>query len=288
LLKSLRDSFKIPELKKRIIFTLAMIAVYRIGCHIPTPGIDTAKLMQIIGQRGGILGLFDLFSGGALRRFSIFALGIAPYINASIIMQLLIYVIPSLEKMAKEGEEGRKKISQITRYGTVILGAFQALGISFMLNNAKLALAGRGQMLAGWAFVKFSFMVVITLTAGTAFIMWLGERITERGIGNGISLLIFAAIVSRLPSAVVRTVRVHMDDKLFIPKMIILLVIAAAVIAIVVVIQEGQRKIPVQYAKKVVGRKIYGGQSTFIPLRVNYNICKLYIAVPGNDSKNAT
>jgi preprotein translocase subunit SecY len=261
------DTFKVPELKRRILFTLFAIVVYRIGVHIPTPGIDLTKMARLFQSKSeGLLGFLDMFSGGALRNFSIFALGIAPYINASIIMQLLIYVVPSLEKLAKEGEEGRKKISQYTRYGTVVIGAFQALGISFMLNNSGMALGG---VLTGWGFFKFSMMVVITLTAGTSFIMWLGEKITDKGIGNGISLLIFAAIVSRMPSALIQTYVSLKDDPSFWPKTIILVFISLVVIGVVIYITEATRKIPVQYARKVVGRKVYGGQSTHIPLRLN-------------------
>lgn len=261
------DTFKVPELKRRILFTLGMIIIYRLGVHIPTPGVDLTKMGELFqNQSEGLLGFLDMFSGGALSNFSIFALGIAPYINASIIMQLLVYVIPTLEKLAKEGEEGRKKISQYTRYGTIVLGAFQALGISFMLNNSGLALGG---ILSGMKFFWWSFLVVITLTAGTSFVMWLGEKITDKGIGNGISLLIFAAIVSRLPAALIQTYATLKDDQSFFPKIIILVVISFAVIGVVIFITEGTRKVPVQYARKVVGRKVYGGQATHIPLRLN-------------------
>ncbi|PKK91416.1 MAG: preprotein translocase subunit SecY [Candidatus Wallbacteria bacterium HGW-Wallbacteria-1] len=257
----LRDAFKIPELRKRILFTLAMIAVYRLGAHIPTPGIDAGALDKLFGK-GGMLGFLDMFSGGALKRFSIFALGIAPYINASIIMQLLVYVIPFLEKLAKEGESGRKKISQYTRQGTIVLGVLQSFGISFMLDRY-------GVRLENVPFWVFSFICVLTLTAGTAFIMWLGEKITERGIGNGISLLIFAGIVASFPGAVAQQWAIWSQTAMFLPKLMVLGGFAIVVIAGIVFIQDGQRKIPVQYAKKVVGRKVYGGQSTYIPLKVN-------------------
>lgn len=257
----LRDAFKIPELRKRILFTLAMIAVYRLGAHIPTPGVDATQLTKLFGS-GGMLGFLDMFAGGALKRFSIFALGIAPYINASIIMQLLVYVIPYLEKLAKEGDSGRKKISQYTRQGTIVLGALQAFGISFMLDKY-------GVRLPNLSFPVFSFICVVTLTAGTAFIMWLGEKITERGIGNGISLLIFAGIVASMPAAVAQQWMVGTKEAMFLPKMMIVGLFCVVVIAAIVFIQDGQRRVPVQYAKKVVGRKVYGGQSTFIPLRVN-------------------
>ncbi|HOD41370.1 MAG: preprotein translocase subunit SecY [bacterium ADurb.Bin243] len=268
MIATLRDSFKIGELRSRILFTLAMIAVYRLGSHIPTPGIDSAALAHYFGQQGGgILGFLDMFSGGALKRFSIFALGIAPYINASIIMQLLVYVVPQLEKLAKEGTEGRQKISQYTRYGTIFIGAIQAFGMSFMLANA----GGAGVLTPYMKehFARFAILTILTLTAGTAFIMWLGEKITEKGIGNGISLLIFVGIVASLPSAIVQTYRVFSGDALFYPKVLIILFFTVAVTAAVIWIQDGVRKIPVQYAKRVVGRRVYGGQNTYIPLRIN-------------------
>ncbi|MDD2717071.1 MAG: preprotein translocase subunit SecY [Candidatus Wallbacteria bacterium] len=258
---------KIPELKKRILFTLGMIAVYRLGAHIPSLGVDTAKLLELFSRKGamsGVLGFMDLFSGGALKNFSVFALGITPYINSSIIMQLLIYVVPFLEKIAKEGDEGRKKISQYTRWGTVIIGAVQAFGYSFMMKNYGILtpdMAGN--------FFFFSVITVITLTAGTSFIMWLGEQITERGLGNGVSLLITISIVSRLPDGAVQTFRKFYGESTFIPTMLLILLFIFTIVAFVVLMYEGSRKIPVQYAKRVVGRRIYGGQSTHIPLRVN-------------------
>ncbi len=261
MIESIRNAFKIPELKKRILFTLGMIAIYRLGTHIPTPGVNIEKLASMF-QRGGVLGFLDLFSGGALSRFSLFALGIAPYINASIIMQLLVYVIPYLERLSKEGDDGRKKISQFTRYGTVVIGGLQAFGITFMLHR-------QGVMLPTLQFWQFSAIVVISLTAGTTFLMWLGEQMTERGVGNGISLLIFAGIVSRLPAAVVKIWAQFQGSSFFFLKFAFLAVGCVLIIAGVVYIYEGQRKIPVQYAKRVVGRKVYGGQSTHIPLRVN-------------------
>ena len=263
---TLRDTFRISELRSRILFTLAMIAVYRLGSHVPTPGIDPVALAKFFqSNQGGVLGFLDMFSGGAfLKRFSIFALGVAPYINASIIMQLLVYVIPSLEKLAKEGTEGRQKISQYTRYGTILIGALQAFGMSFMLSHAGVLTTDMSQH-----FVQFSILTVLTLTAGTAFVMWLGEKITEKGLGNGISLLIFVGIVASLPDAVMMTFRQYSQEALFWPKMLILLFFVLAVIAAVVWIQDGVRKIPVQYAKRVVGRRVYGGQNTYIPLKVN-------------------
>jgi len=250
---------KIPELRNRILFTLGMIVVFRIGTHIPTPGIDAKLLTQNL-PTSELMSFLNMFSGGALRRFSVFALGIAPYINASIIMQLLIYVIPYLEHLAKEeGEEGRKLINQYTRYGTVLIGALQAFGISFMLE--------RYQVVSNPGF-GFKIMAVTTLTAGTAFIMWLGEQMTSRGIGNGISILITAGILASLPEAIVQQLALFSGNAHDVVKMIFLLVIIVAVIMAIVTVQDGVRKIPVQYAKRVVGRRVYGGQNTFIPLRV--------------------
>lgn len=250
---------KIPELRNRILFTLGMIVVFRIGTHIPTPGIDAKLLTQNL-PTSELMSFLNMFSGGALRRFSVFALGIAPYINASIIMQLLIYVIPYLEHLAKEeGEEGRKLISQYTRYGTVLIGALQAFGISFMLE--------RYQVVSNPGF-GFKLMAVTTLTAGTAFIMWLGEQMTSRGIGNGISILITAGILASLPEAVVQQAVLFTGNAHDVVKMIFLLIIIVSVIMAIVTVQDGVRKIPVQYAKRVVGRRVYGGQNTFIPLRV--------------------
>ncbi len=250
---------KIPELRNRILFTLGMIVVFRIGTHIPTPGIDAKLLTQNL-PTSELMSFLNMFSGGALRRFSVFALGIAPYINASIIMQLLIYVIPYLEHLAKEeGEEGRKLISQYTRYGTVLIGALQAFGISFMLE--------RYQVVTNPGF-GFKLMAVTTLTAGTAFIMWLGEQMTSRGIGNGISILITAGILASLPEAVVQQAALFTGNAHDVVKMLFLLIIIVSVIMAIVTVQDGVRKIPVQYAKRVVGRRVYGGQNTFIPLRV--------------------
>lgn len=250
---------KIPELRNRILFTLGMIVVFRIGTHIPTPGIDAKLLTQNL-PTSELMSFLNMFSGGALRRFSVFALGIAPYINASIIMQLLIYVIPYLEHLAKEeGEEGRKLISQYTRYGTVLIGALQAFGISFMLE--------RYQVVSNPGF-GFKLMAVTTLTAGTAFIMWLGEQMTSRGIGNGISILITAGILASLPEAIVHQFALFTGNAHDVVKMIFLLIIIVSVIMAIVTVQDGVRKIPVQYAKRVVGRRVYGGQNTFIPLRV--------------------
>ncbi len=259
-----QNIFKIAELKSRVIFTLAMLAVYRIGAHIPTPGINGEELSRFLTERGGaLMGFFDMFTGGALSRVTIFALGIMPYISASIILQLLTVVIPSLGKLAKEGERGRKKIVQYTRYGTVIISIIQSFGISVGIESM-----GQGAFVQnpGWS---FRLMTMITLTSGTAFIMWLGEQITERGIGNGISLIIFAGIVARLPSAVIDSVRLFRVGELPLFLLVPLLVMMVAIVGVIIFVERGQRKIPIQYAKRVVGRKVYGGQSTHLPLKVN-------------------
>ncbi|MGM0607995.1 MAG: preprotein translocase subunit SecY [Candidatus Muiribacteriota bacterium] len=266
MIKNIKNIFSIPELKNRILFALGAIAVFRLGTHIPVPGVDPTKLANLFGDAGGgILGFLDMFSGGALLRFSIFALGIAPYINASIIMQLLTYVIPALEKLSKEGgEEGRMKISQYTRYGTVFISVLQGLGMTFMLRNYDVLTPQMSEN-----FLFFTLNTVLTLTAGATFVMWLGEKMTEKGIGNGISMLIFAGIVARLPGAIASTFQNYSDSPLLIPWIAILAGLAIAIVAFVVIIQEATRKIPVQYAKRVVGRRVYGGHSTYIPLRVN-------------------
>jgi preprotein translocase subunit SecY len=258
--------FKIPELKRRLLFTAALLAVYRIGIHVPTPGIDGNALKSFFdANQQTIFGVVNMFSGGALEKLSVFALGIMPYISASIILQLLTVVVPHLEQLKKEGEQGQKKITQYTRYGTVILSVIQgfmiAVGLESMQNGGMSVV-----FIPGWG---FRLMTVITLTAGTAFIMWLGEQITERGIGNGISLIIFAAIVARMPAAIGNTIR-----KLFLGEIgpftfIIVLVVMIAVIGFIIFIEQGQRRIPVQYAKRVVGRRMYGGQSTHLPLKIN-------------------
>jgi len=253
--------FKIPELKKRIIFTLALLVVYRVGVHVPVPGIDAVALAEIFARaKGTILGIFNMFSGGALERLSVFALGIMPYISASIILQLMTVVIPHLERLKKEGEQGRKKITQYTRYGTVILSIIQGFGISVGLERMGAVIE------PGWS---FRLMSVITLTAGTAFIMWLGEQITERGIGNGISLIIFAGIVARMPTAIGNTFRLISTGAMGVFPIIILLVLMVGVVAAIIFVEQGQRRIPVQYAKRVVGRRMYGGQSTHLPLKIN-------------------
>ncbi len=259
--------FKIPELKKRILYTFALLIVYRIGVHVPTPGIDTVALASFFARaKGTLLGLFDMFSGGALERLSVFALGIMPYISASIILQLLTVVIPHLERLSKEGEQGRKKITQYTRYGTVLLSIIQGFGISVGLEQMTSPGGAPVVIHPGW---EFRLMTVITLTAGTAFIMWLGEQITERGIGNGISLIIFAGIVARLPTAIANTFKLLSTGEMGIFLIIIMIVFMIAVVGCIIFVEQGQRRIPVQYAKRVVGRKMYGGQSTHLPLKIN-------------------
>ncbi len=258
---------KIPELKRRILMTFALLAVYRVGVHVPTPGINAEALQAFFtAAQGTLLGLFDMFSGGALSNLSVFALGIMPYISASIILQLLTVVIPYLDRLNKEGEAGRKKITQYTRYGTVVLSLIQGFGIAVGLEGMS---GPGGEMVVlspGWG---FRLMTVITLTAGTAFIMWLGEQITERGIGNGISLIIFAGIVARMPAAIINTLRMWTADTISTFMILIIAVMMVVVVAVIIYVERGQRKIPVQYAKRVVGRKMYGGQSTHLPLKVN-------------------
>ena len=253
--------FRIPELKKRVFFTLALLIVYRVGVHVPVPGIDSVALAEIFDRaKGTILGIFNMFSGGALERLSVFALGIMPYISASIILQLLTVVVPHLERLKKEGEHGRKKITQYTRYGTVVLSIIQGFAIAVGLERMGAVL------ISGW---QFRLMTVITLTAGTAFIMWLGEQITERGIGNGISLIIFAGIVVRMPSAIGNTFRLLSTGEIGIFPVIILVVLMIVVVGFIIFVEQGQRRIAVQYAKRIVGRRMYGGQSTHLPLKIN-------------------
>ncbi len=263
----LSNIFKIPELKHRILVTLGLLAVYRIGAHIPTPGIDGVALAEFFRQaQGTLLGFFDMFAGGALLRMTIFALGIMPYISASIIIHLLTVVIPHLERLSKEGEAGRRKIIRYTRYGTVGLAAFQSFGISIGLEQMTSPGGAAIVPMGGWG---FRMMTVISLTAGTAFIMWLGEQITERGIGNGISLIIFAGIVARMPMATGRTFTLIKTGEISAFLMVFVIILMVASIAFIIFMERGQRKIPVQYAKRVVGRKMYGGQSTHLPLKVN-------------------
>ena len=262
-----QNIFKIPELKRRILYTLALLSVYRIGVFVPTPGIDTEALASFFARaQGTLLGLFDMFSGGALERLSVFALGIMPYISASIILQLLTVVIPHLERLSKEGEQGRKKITQYTRYGTVILSIIQGFGISVGLESMTSPGGAPVVIHPGWG---FRLLTVLTLTAGTAFIMWLGEQITERGIGNGISLIIFAGIVARMPAAIGNTFRLVSTGETGVFSVVLLVAMMILVVAFIVFVEQGQRRIPVQYAKRVVGRRMYGGQSTHLPLKIN-------------------
>lgn len=257
MLAALSNVLKITELRQKVVFTLAMFIVFRAGAHIPVPGVNASVIEQLFTS-GNLFGLLDLFAGGALSKFSIFAMSITPYINASIIMQLLTIVVPKFEQWAKEGEEGRKKISQITRYGTVLLGFVQALGMSYGL-RAALINPSLGSVL----------LIALTLTTGTVFLMWLGEQITEKGIGNGISLIIFAGIVSRLPDGLYVMYQYLAAGTISIFNVLLFLIIAVAMIVFVIAIQQGQRKIQVQYAKRVVGRKTYGGHSSHIPLKIN-------------------
>ena len=266
-LQSFQNITKIPELKRRVLVSLGLLAAYRLGAHVPTPGIDAAALAALFNQmQSGLLGMVDLFSGGNLRRLTVFALGIMPYISASIILQLLTVVIPALERLAKEGEAGKKKITQYTRYGTIGLSLIQSFGIAVGLESMQ---PQGGLVLVpepGWS---FRLLTMLTLTTGTALIMWLGEQISEKGIGNGISLIIFAGIVVRLPSAVVSSYTLITTGELKLFVFIGLVVMMVLVTAAVVVMQEGQRKIPVQYAKRMVGRRMAMGQTTHIPLRIN-------------------
>lgn len=267
MLEALKNIFKIPELKKRVLFSLGMLAVYRVGCHIPTPGIDRIALSHFFKQaQGTLLGLFDMFSGGALERLSVFALGIMPYISSSIIFQLLTVVVPAIEKLSKEGESGRKKIIQYTRYGTVVLSVVQGLGIAIGLESMR---GPAGELVvpnAGWS---FRLMTVLTLTAGTAFIMWLGEQMSEKGIGNGISLIIFAGIVAQIPTALGNTVKLLNAGQISLFVIIFVLALMFSVIAGIVFVERGQRRLPIHYAKRVVGLKTFNAQSSHLPLKVN-------------------
>ncbi len=273
ILESFRNVFAVPDLRKRVLFTFGLLAIYRIGSHIPTPGLDAQALEEFFkANAGGILSFLDVFSGGALRRLSVFALGITPYITASIILQLLTVVWPFLEKLSKEGEMGRRKITQYTRYGTVVLSIVQGAGIALWLwsttTPSQHFLAIRDPN-SDAGKIPFVLMAILTLTTGTAFVMWLGEQITERGIGNGISLIIFAGIVAGFPSAVITSIQQIGRRQMNLFTAIFLLVFMVAVVAAIVFVERAQRRIPVQYAKRVVGRRVYGGQNTYLPLRVN-------------------
>ncbi len=271
MLDSIRNIFKIHELRQRIMFTLGLLIVYRIGGHIPTPGVDLEAIQQF--NPGGLFNLYDLFVGGAFTKVTIFSLGIMPYISASIIIQLLGAVIPFFQRLQKEGEEGRRKITQYTRYGTVVIAAMQAMGTAVFLAGQT----NPSLMLAGFSKANFIAITILTFTSGTIFIMWLGERITERGIGNGISLIIFIGIIARLPLAIMDEVQKFFPSWFNIAgaprgnilKEAIIIVFMLVIVAAIVLVTRAQRKIPVQYAKRVVGRKVYGGTSTHIPLSVN-------------------
>jgi preprotein translocase subunit SecY len=265
---SLKNIFAITELRNRVLFTLALLGVYRIGHHIPTPGVNTAALAELARQaQNTMFGLYDMFTGGSLSQVTIFALGVMPYISASIILQLLTVVWPYMEKLSKEGELGRRKITQYTRYGTIFLSVVQALGIAYFLER-QTQIAG-GLPLVYNPGIGFRLMTVLTLTTGTCFVMWLGEQITERGIGNGMSLIIFSGIVVGFPRAVIQTFDQLRTGQLGLLSIIFLLIMMAFVVAAIIFVERGHRRVTVQYAKRVVGRRMYGGSSTHIPLKVN-------------------
>lgn len=258
MLNSFQKAFKIGDLRSKLLFTLLMLLVFRVGAHIPVPGINTDALQNML--QGQLFGFFDIISGGAFKRFTVFAMSITPYVNSSIIMQLLTVVVPKLEEMNKEGEEGKKKIAQYTRYGTVVLALIQAVGMAIALGRSGAIIKpGIGSYL----------IIALSLTAGTAMLMWIGEMITEKGIGNGISLIIFCGIAARLPAQIAGVGQEVTTGMAGYFQVLLLIVVVLVVIAAVVAINEGQRRLPIQYAKRVVGRKMYGGQSTFLPLRVN-------------------
>ena len=254
------DAFRLPDLKRRILFTLAILFIFRLGAYIPTPGVDRAAMANLFSNSGGgVMDFLNLFSGGALSRFGIFSLGVAPYINSSIVMQLLVVIFPFLEKLQKDSSDGRKKLVQWTRYGSVLFAVVQAIGMTAWIGNLGI--------FSGSFFD--AFMIVVTLTAGSLAVMWLGEELSDHGIGNGISLLIFAGIVARIPEAIIQTWNMVALGELNVIALLVGLVLMVAVVAGCILLQEGQRRLPVQYAKRVVGNKVYGGQSTFIPLKVN-------------------
>jgi len=266
-MSGLASAANIPELRKRIVFTLLMLLVYRAGVQIPTPGINGEALAAFFAKNAGTLfGMFNMFSGGALENFSIFALGIMPYISASIIIQLLTVVIPQLEALQKEGESGRRKITQYTRYGTVGLSLIQGMFIATGLQGMS---GPSGEAIVLVPGIEFKLMTMLTLTSGTAFIMWLGEQMTERGIGNGISLIIFAGIVARMPAAIANTVQLVKAGELPIIFIPVLVLMMAVVVGFIIFVETAQRRIPIQYAKRVVGRRVYGGQSSHLPLKIN-------------------
>jgi len=264
---SIQNIFNIPELRRRIFFTLGMLAVYRVGCHIPTPGIDSQVLAQFFaGTEGTLVGLVSAFTGGALERMTIFALGIMPYISASIILQLLTVVFEPVQRLSKDGEQGRKTITRWTRYGTVVLSIIQGAGIAIGLQTMR---GPAGEPVVTHPGIGFILLTIITLTAGTAFIMWIGEQVTERGIGNGISLIIFAGIVANMPSAIVNSLRLIKTGA--IGPLVLLLIVAAMVVVVwaIIFMERAQRRIPIHHAKRVVGMKTYGGQSSHLPLKLN-------------------
>jgi preprotein translocase subunit SecY len=265
-LEGFANAGRIPELRRRLLFTFAMLAVYRAVVVIPTPGIDGTALGEFFAQMQDVFGWVNLLSGGALEQFSIAALGIMPYISASIILQLMTVVIPHLERLSKEGEVGRRKITQYTRYGTVVLAVVQGLFISIGLEKLQAPGGAAVVYQPGWS---FRVMTVITLAAGTAFLMWLGEQISERGIGNGISMLIFAGIVARLPHAVTTTVQFVREGEMSILTLLAIAALMVLIVGVIIFVERGQRRIPVQYAKRVVGRRMYGGQSSHLPLKLN-------------------
>jgi preprotein translocase subunit SecY len=269
-LSSIANIFKIPELRKRVLFSLALLAVYRVGIFVTTPGVNRAVMKKIMSASSGtFLGMFNMFSGGALEQLSIFALGIMPYISASIILQLLTVVVPALERLSKEGQQGQKKINQYTRYGTIVLSMVQAFFIARWLESNNRSYAQYGEVVINPG-LGFELLTMVSLTTGTAFIMWLGEQITERGIGNGISLIIFAGIVAGTPDALVRLFQKSSSDgDLTAFGLFMIGGIVVGVIMVIIFFERGQRKLPVQYAKRVVGRKMFGGQSTHLPLKIN-------------------
>ncbi len=267
MLQAIRNIWDVPDLRKRVLFTLGLLAIYRLGNHVPTPGIHAQALIDFFEQnRGNWFGLVDMFSGGNLAKVTVFALGIMPYITASIILQLLTVVWPFLEKLSKEGELGRRKITQYTRYGTMLISVVQSFGIAVYLERMTVSNQFKIVEHPGWG---FKFMTVLTLTTGTCFIMWLGEQITERGVGNGMSLIIFAGIVVGFPRGAIDTFQMIQRGELSLLAALILLAAMFLVVGAIVFVERGQRRIPVQYAKRVVGRRVYGGQTTHLPLRVN-------------------
>ncbi len=267
-IQSFGNMAKIPELRNRLLFSVLMLGVYRIGIHVPTPGVNGAAIGDFFQRQSGtIFGLFNMFSGGALERFSVFALGTMPYISASIILQLLTVVIPYLDRLSKEGELGRKKITQYTRYGTILLSIIQSFGMSTVIENMSNISGGLPAVYhPGFG---FRMMTVVTLTSGTAFLMWLGEQISERGIGNGISLIIFAGIIARMPAAIMNTIQALKTENINLLFLLALVVGMVVVVGLIIFFERSQRRIPVQYAKRIIGRKVYGGQTTYLPLKIN-------------------